>query len=484
MSDTIDTKAKGFGAVRTALLILFRQIVGIYFRDVEIAGDVPRPQTGGRVFAANHVNGLVDPILVLTQAPCPISPVAKSTLWQVPGLKWLLDAADAVPIVRKRDDPNKSAKDNDAVFERVGMHLATGGNILIFPEGTSHNEPHLLALKSGAGRMLARAVETGGKGLTFQAVALEFDEREVFRSRTLILFGPVRSVEEVIRKSPDIELAQAITEVIRADLSELLVEGSTWEERILVVRAAEMFANGDPNEAAPPGEPRSRPQPLVQVNEIGRRIEEARRLLSASAPELITTIEGRVAAYFKALDDTDATDQLVVRFARRSLAAAAGENVGEEPAVAASLVAWGALRMLTLPLALVGMVLYWLPYQVPRAVTRRLKGDPDETSTYKLGVGLIVHPLWAAIAITLAFLRLPTDFAIGATVVVLTSPFAALPWLDRWDRLAPRMRLLGPREERREVLAVLATQRAALLKELEAARDQAFGPEASAAVNE
>src|SRR6476661_8072749 len=134
-----DTAAADFGSVRAAVRFLFQRVVGIYFRDVEIAGVVPRPDTGGRIFAANHVNALVDPILVLTQAPCPISPVAKSTLWKIPGLKWILDAADAVPIVRKRDDPTKTAKDNDAIFERVGAHLAARGNILIFPEGTSHN---------------------------------------------------------------------------------------------------------------------------------------------------------------------------------------------------------------------------------------------------------------------------------------------------------------------------------------------------------
>src|SRR3954464_7643481 len=123
--------------LRAMLRWIFRRIVGIYFRDVEVTGEVPAKDTGGRLFAANHVNGLVDPILVLTQAPCAISPVAKSTLWKIPGLKWLLDAADAVPIVRRRDDPNKSEKDNEAVFERVASHLSGGGNILIFPEGTS-----------------------------------------------------------------------------------------------------------------------------------------------------------------------------------------------------------------------------------------------------------------------------------------------------------------------------------------------------------
>ncbi|CAN5920688.1 hypothetical protein BH11MYX4_BH11MYX4_19410 [soil metagenome] len=457
---------RGFGTVRAAMRFVFRRVLGIYFRGVGIGGAVPRADTRGRIFAANHVNALVDPILVLTQAPCPISPVAKSTLWKIPGLRWLLDAADAVPIVRKRDDPTKTAKDNDAIFERVGAHLADHGNILIFPEGTSHNEPHLLALRTGAGRMLARAREAGGQGLTFQAVALEFDERDVFRSRTLVLFGPVRDVDDVVVSRPATELAQAITEVIREDLSELLVEGATWEERILVVRAAEMFANGDASLG-------TAPRSLALINELGRRIEAARRVLGTSAPEAVTAIESRVAAYWAALEDAGASDALVARFARRSLAVATGEAVGAEPSIAPERVAWGAVRVLTLPLAVLGMIIYWLPYQLPRAVARRLHGDPDVTSTYKLGVGLLVHPLWAAILVAVAFARLPVPLATVASALVLTAPFAALPWIDRLDRLGARLRVLAPREDRRERLVSLGVERAALMEALELARQRA-----------
>src|SRR5262249_10768337 len=103
--------------VRDVLRALFRRVIAIYFREIEVVGELPWPDAGGRLFAANHVNALVDPILVLTSAPCQISPVAKSTLWKIPGLRWLLDVANAVPIVRRRDDPNKDAAKNDAIFE-------------------------------------------------------------------------------------------------------------------------------------------------------------------------------------------------------------------------------------------------------------------------------------------------------------------------------------------------------------------------------
>ena len=83
-------------------------------------------------------------------------------------------------------------------FEKIATHLATGGNILIFPEGTSHSEPHLAPLRTGAARMLAAGAS--GRRLadaTFQAVALEFDARDDFRSRCLVLWGPVRRLADV-----------------------------------------------------------------------------------------------------------------------------------------------------------------------------------------------------------------------------------------------------------------------------------------------
>ena len=438
---------------RSVLLFVFRRIARIYFREIEVAGELPHPETGGRLFAANHVNGLVDPILVLTQAPCRISPVAKSTLWKIPGLKWLLDSADAVPIVRRRDVPGKSESDNEAVFARVATHLVTGGNILIFPEGTSHNEPHLLPLRSGAGRMLARA-HAGADGaraeLTFQAVALEFDERDVFRSRSLVLFGPVRRVAEL----PGQDLAKESTDVIRDDLSELLVEGSTWEERILLVRVAEMFAK-DADDTS-----------LAQLNQIGRRIEQARQVLARSSPEEVREIEERLRAYMDHLDAEETSDDVVARVAR-------GTSSGLEP----DQVARAAAMIATLPLALLAVVIYWMPYQLPRFVTRKLKGDPDVASTYKLGVGLVVYPVWAAAAIALAVLELRSvELTLLAVGVLLTSPFAALGWLDRWDRLAARSRMLAPSEQRRERLTALAAERTALMRDLDALRERAESP--------
>ncbi|MGZ3450203.1 MAG: 1-acyl-sn-glycerol-3-phosphate acyltransferase, partial [Polyangiales bacterium] len=244
--------------IREGLVRLFRGLAGIYFRDVEVVG-CPEAGTRGRLFAANHVNGLIDPILVLTSVPFAIAPIAKEPLFRVPVLKWLLRAVEAVPVVRKKEDANAS---NEAVFDRIAEHFASGGNVLIFPEGVSHSEPQLVQLRTGPARMLARAKARGTTGLTFQSVALEFDARDTFRSRALVLYGPVRSVDALAEEGD--ALVRRIHETLRADLADLVVEGRTWPEKLLIARVAQLRAH-DAGDST-----------MHAWSTIGRQVEAAR----------------------------------------------------------------------------------------------------------------------------------------------------------------------------------------------------------------
>jgi glycerol-3-phosphate O-acyltransferase / dihydroxyacetone phosphate acyltransferase len=390
-------------SLRRALIGTFRKIVRLYFREVERVGTPPAADTRGRVFVANHHNALIDPILVLTDAACDISPIAKSTLWNVPGLRWLLDHAGAVPIVRRKDSPDKAQGANDETFEKIAEHLAGGGNILIFPEGTSHSEPHLAPLRTGAARMLAAAEARRGVPLTFQAVALEFDARDDFRSRSLVLWGPVRALVDVTGAGE--ARVTAITEQMDADLRELLVEGESHDERLLVARIAEMLAN-DAGDAS-----------LSGWNTIGRQVEQAGRVLKHAAPSVVAHVERHVSAYYAELARFGLADaQLAVARA----------------AVTKPKSRW--LRRAALaPLAVPGFALYAIPYFIPRMIARR--ADRDAVSTMKLGAALVVYPLWAAGLVSLSFVMLPPPLSLGAAAVAIASPFAALSWLDAyWNR--------------------------------------------------
>ena len=106
--DHAPTSAPGRpGLLRAALVWTFRRVVAVYFRAIESTGDAPTRETAGRIFVANHYNALVDPILVVTAAPCPISPIAKSTLWKIPGLK-----CSSTPAGRSRSSAARTTRDS------------------------------------------------------------------------------------------------------------------------------------------------------------------------------------------------------------------------------------------------------------------------------------------------------------------------------------------------------------------------------------
>jgi len=384
--------------VRDALVSTFRRLIRLYFRRIERAGEPPGPETRGRVFVSNHHNALIDPILVLTDAACEISPIAKSTLWDIPGLAWLLDRAGAVPIVRRKDAPDKDASANEAMFAKIASHLADGGNILIFPEGTSHSEPHLAPLRTGAARMLIAADKAARTPPTFQAVALEFDDREQFRSRCLVLWGPVRKLADVAGQGED--RVRTITAQMEADLGELLVEGETHDDRRLIARIAEILAHDAPDSDGS----------LAAWNSIGRQVEVAGRTLREADPALVARIREHVAAYYAELDRLGRRDRQPDRPKR------------------------SALRRLALaPLAISGIALYALPYFVPRMIAR--SHDPDAVSTVKLGAALVVYPVWMAGLVGISLVVLPPPLSLGAAAVAIASPFAALTWLDEyWER--------------------------------------------------
>jgi 1-acyl-sn-glycerol-3-phosphate acyltransferase len=406
-----DDGAPRLPIVRGVLVSTFRRLMRLYFREVERIGEPPGPDTRGRVIVSNHTNALIDPILVLTDAACEISPVAKSTLWSVPGLRWLLDRAGAVPIVRRKDTPDKDGTANNAVFDKVAEHLARGGNILIFPEGTSHSEPHLAPFRTGAARMLLAAEARRGVPPTFQAAALEFDARTDFRSRTLVLWGPVRRFADVPGAGED--RIRAATAQMEADLGELLVEGDSHEDRRRTARVAELLANEDPDRT------------LGRWSGIGRQVELANRTLRGTAPDLIARVAARVDAYYAELDRLGLTDEQVAPGGAR--AAAPRETPPGEPA-------WK--RAALAPLAASGFALYALPYFLPRWLAR--KADADAVSTFKLGAALIVYPVWMGGLVVGSLVLLPPPLSLAAAAVAIASPFAALRWLDAWYQRSGR----------------------------------------------
>jgi len=354
-----------------------RLLLGVFFRDVEVAGADRVPAGRPLVLVANHVNGLIDPVLILGTLPVAPRFLAKSTLWRIPVLSWLLDRARALPVHRRQDEGGETAS-NDEMFAACFDELAAGGAIAVFPEGTSHNEPALRPLKTGAARIALGAESSRGPlGVAIVPVGHTFDARGRFRSRALVTVGPpLDPSPEILLDATDADGAvRALTDRIDAALQAVTLNYASWDEARLIARAADLYAR--PSLDVP------RYRTREETFAIRRAMIDGYRDLAARFPERTEAVAEAVRRYDRLLRALHLKDeQVAAAYPIPSVARFAGATL---------------LRMLVwLPAALAGTLLNLVPFYLIRLIARSAR-DGDQQATLKVFPGLVIYPLaWLA----------------------------------------------------------------------------------------
>lgn len=163
-----------------------RAVVRTFFREIHVEGAerLAAAASGPALVIANHVNNLVDPLLLLAFLPRAPRFLAKSTLFSHPVVAPLVRGLRSIPVYRAQDREDVSR--NARTFERCCAALRAGSAIAMFPEGRSHNEPRALPLKTGAARI---ALAAGAPGLRIVPIGLSYERKFKFRSRVLVRVG-------------------------------------------------------------------------------------------------------------------------------------------------------------------------------------------------------------------------------------------------------------------------------------------------------
>lgn len=364
--------------MRSRLDVLFqaflRLVIRVFFRGVETMGTERLPVGRPMVLVANHVNGLIDPLLLLGALPVHPRLLAKSTLWKNPVVRPWVELAGAIPVYRHQDRVDTAQ--NSETFSRCHDLLAGGGALALFPEGKSHSEPALQPLKTGLARIVLGAeARNPGLGTRILPVGLTFDAKEKFRSRALLQIGePIDPSPESAQggtENPD--AVRALTARVSDALEKVTLNYDSWDDARLVARAAELWGR---ETVALPGRRR-----LAESFPIQQAFIEGAQDLRSRFPGRVTAVAEAVRDYDRLLrafhlrDDQVAAvypSSPVLRFVGRTL-----------------------LRLvLHLPLAIVGTILNWVPYRLIGALAPRIAGDSaDQTATYKLFGAVLLFPL-------------------------------------------------------------------------------------------
>lgn len=358
-----------------------RLILRIFFRSVEVVGAERLPQGRPLVLVANHVNGLIDPVLLL--GPLPVRPrlLAKSTLWKNPVVRPFANWAGAIPVYRQQDRVDTAQ--NEETFSRSHELLAQGGALALFPEGKSHSEPALQPLKTGLARIVLGAERRfPGLGVRIVPVGLTFDEKQTFRSRALVQVGePIDPEPEILLDQEDnLAAVRSLTDRVSQGLEEVTLNYGSWEDARLIAHAAEIYSGAV---VKLPGRRR-----LAETFPVQRAFIEGYEDLRRRFPERVAAVVEAVRSYDRLLHAMRLRDDQVaaaypfspvLRFIGRTL-----------------------LRLLIhLPLAILGTILNWPTYRLIGLIAPLVaKGIPDQVATYKLFGAVLFFPLtWIAEAV-------------------------------------------------------------------------------------
>lgn len=415
--------------IRKAVSAFLRLALNIFYRRIELVGLERVPEHEPVVFAVNHPNGLVDPLFLLCFAPRPVSFLAKAPLFGYPVIGWFVKALDSVPVYRKQDNTKGT---NAETFGLARSTLKRGGTIAIFPEGTTHSDPRLRELKTGAARIAL------GSNLEVAVVptGIYYTAKQVFRSSVLVLFGdPIRATPVPIDDAgePPFEEVEKLTQAIDDGLDRVTLQADSHTALELIARAEDIFTADDD-------------QPLAEELDLRRRFIDGYHFLQKRDPARLD----RLASAIQQFESELRAARLDVHELRPRI----------DPL--------RLFRMLVLlPLAIAGAIVNYATYRLVGALANRFaKGEGAMIATMKFIGAIGLYPLTYILFASLIGWRFGLRWALLSLIVFPTLGYIALRVFEDIDDVIGDLRAMKHRMFRRHGHTRLVQARRAIREEI------------------
>jgi 1-acyl-sn-glycerol-3-phosphate acyltransferase len=410
-----------------------RLITSIFFRRIEIVG-WERVPPGPVIFAVNHPNGLIDPLFLLCFTPRPVSFLAKAPILKWPLIGWLARGLDTIPVYRAQD--NAATSQNRETFAAARGLLLRGGAIAIFPEGTTHSEPRLKELKTGAAR-IALGCSAECPDVVVVPTAIFYTAKDSFRSDVLLYFGQgIEVVPAPVDETgePPRNVVVSLTERIESALAALILQADSREALDLIGRAERVISLGRAG--------------LPEQLELRKRFIAGYTRLRERDPARLARLQSRFERFEAELGDANL-----------------------EPETLPAPTVRGSIRTITMllimsPLAIVGGIIHYPTYRLIRLLSRRLTKDEELVATIKAVAGIVLYPLTYIVFGAIVAWRFGLAFGVVTALILPLIGYIALRFFEQLDEVIGRTRALTWRIARRQTFARLMRTRSELRDEV------------------
>ncbi len=429
-----------------------RFVVSVFFRNLEVVGQENVPSEGAVIFAGNHPNSLMDPLLVVTQSGRKVHFAAKDVLFQSRFLRIFLRSLGAVPIQRKVDHHGKDV-DNQAAFDALFAVLEQGGCMGIFPEGISHNAPQLAQLKTGAARIAFGVKEAHPTlKLSIVPVGLTYLHRQRFRTQALVHFGEAIPIDEAWiarHQAAPKEAVKELTEEIEQRMRMLTINTPDWDVMRLMHIARRLYR------------PDKVRLSLREYTELTRRFAEG--FARAGHEPQVQAVRAELEAYQARLDSLGLRDH----------------DLRKDPGpfeIFARLLGRISYLLILLPLAIPGMLLHLPVWASAIVAGDGLTRRKDVVATTKLVSSILTVPLlYLALAAGIGWW-----WGLGSALLALAlmpvAGFATVRVLEQKVAIGKSLQAIGRLLQFRREVRHLREMRQELSAKIDALVDQFHDP--------
>ena len=173
-------------------------LISNWFREISLIDVENIPKDRGSIIVSWHPGGLFDELLTKTLLP--------------------------IEVIQVEDENFDAEKIHDAA-EKV----ASGGSVLVFPEGLSHDQPKSIAVKDSAAKIALKSVEIcEGEKPVIIALGIHYSNKNKFRGRVAV------TVERPIEITGQVH---ELTEIISGEIYRASQSREYWEDRELIWKA-------------------------------------------------------------------------------------------------------------------------------------------------------------------------------------------------------------------------------------------------------
>ena len=197
-----------------------------YFKNFKYLGKEKIPKNAGIIYAVNHQNAFLDPIVIAGQTNNPVNFLARADIFKNKYVSKLLRSVYMLPIYRQRDGVDTIEK-NQKTFEDCYEILKNNGHLIIFPEGNHNSKKKLRTLKKGVSRIALGTLSKYGKNIPLYIVPVGIDYENHYNMNSDVLLNVGKPIninnyfDEYV-KNP-VEILKKLTDQVRENLESVLI---------------------------------------------------------------------------------------------------------------------------------------------------------------------------------------------------------------------------------------------------------------------